>query len=78
VARPPSCAAALAAAQLSAVPDASRLALGHEVTANAGTAASIMIAPAEMERQDFKDIGDLRRFLCSLAQRITTGILPNK
>src|ERR1700749_2387177 len=62
VTRPPSCAAALAAAQLSAGPEASRLALGQGVTANAGTAASIMIAPAEMERQDFKDIETSARF----------------
>src|SRR5581483_7931011 len=61
VTRPPSCAAALAAAQLSAVPEASRLALGQEVTANAGAVASTMITPAEIERQDFKDISTSAR-----------------
>jgi hypothetical protein len=53
---PLSCVAALAAAQASAVPDARRLALGQDVTANAGAAAISMTTPAVMERQDFKDI----------------------
>jgi hypothetical protein len=56
VVRPLSWAATLAAAQASAVPDANRLALGQDVTANAGRLVSNRIAPADAERQDFRDI----------------------
>jgi hypothetical protein len=53
---PPSCAAALAAAQLSAIPVASTLELCQAEAAEAGAAASSMVTPTEIEKQDFKDI----------------------